>query len=410
MTRTPAPVPAASPGIFHGALGEIALDLAEGSEADPIGIYASLQGTASVLIGAGPYVKIDTRHPLLIWPLLMGRTGGGRKGTAGDLAHEVARAGCPDVEGLKDSGLSTGEGLVMRIRDRDEDGHDETTGGTDEKRLLVVEEELGSVMAALMRRDSRLAGIMKEAWMGRRLAVLTKQPYWASSSHVVVLGHVTPREFRARVHAVDLASGLWNRFMPVYTERRKLVAMPDGIADDKLAGFGKSFAQCVEAATMKRGIGLDAGAARTWHDEIYPRLAEPADEDSLVADFVQRAAPYTRRLAALHAALDGERRTANEADLSAAFAQVRYSIASAAYALDPAPHDVRLDKMLRAVMEAGAAGIDRTQASALFSGHAKKAELDVLWHAAAARDGYAEVSEQTGGRPRTILRAARKAE
>src|SRR6266576_1118375 len=96
MTRTPAPVPAASPGIFHGALGEIALDLAEGSEADPIGIYASLQGTASVLIGAGPYVKIDTRHPLLIWPLLMGRTGGGRKGTAGDLAHEVARAGCPD--------------------------------------------------------------------------------------------------------------------------------------------------------------------------------------------------------------------------------------------------------------------------------------------------------------------------
>ena len=129
-----------------------------------------------------------------------------------------------------------------------------------------------------------------------------------------------------------------------------------------------------------------------------------------MADFVQRAAPHTRRLAALHAALDGERRTANKADLRAAFAQVRYSIASAAYAMDPAPHDVRLDKLLRAVTEAGAAGIDRTQASALFSGHAKKAELDVLWHAAAARDGYAEVSEQTGGRPRTILRAARKAE
>jgi hypothetical protein len=401
MIRTSAPVPAASPEIFDGTLGEIALDLAEGSEADPIGIYATLQGAASMLIGAGPYVEIDTRHPLLIWPLIIGRTGSGRKGTADALAFEVARTGCPDIEVLRDSGLSTGEGLVMRIRDKEDQ---EDPGGTEDKRLIVVEEELGSVMAAMMRRDSRLAGIIKDAWGGKRLAIMTKEPYRASYSHVVIIGHVTPGEFRARVRKVDLVSGTWNRFLPVYVERRKLVALPNGMADTKLAEYGKRFAHCIDRAMLKRGIGLDEQAAELWRREIYPQLAEAADDPGPVADFIQRSAPYTRRLAALNAALD-DRQTATIAHLRAAYAEVTYAAASARYALDGSPRDARLDKLLRAVTEAGISGLDRTQASALFSGHAKRNELDALWRAAAARDGLEEVIEQTGGRPRTILRA-----
>ena len=375
--------------------------MAEESEADPIGVYASLQAFASVLIGAGPYVKIDSRHPLLIWPLVIGRTSAGRKGTADTLAYEVARTGCPDIEGLKDSGLSTGEGIVMRIRDKD---GEEDAGGTEDKRLLVVETELGTVMAALMRHDSRLGGIMKQAWTGGRLAILTKQPYRASHSHIAIVGHVTPGEFRARVSRVDLVSGTWNRFLPVYVERRKLVALPDGIGDVKLTEHGKTFAQCIDNATMKRAIGLETEAAELWREEIYPRLAEPDDEAGAVADFVQRAAPYTRRLAAMHAALDGSRRTANAADLGAAYAEVTYSMASARYALDGSPRDVRLDKLLRAVTEAGSAGLDRTGASALFARHVGRGEMDRLWRDAAARDGYAEETVPTSGRPRAILK------
>ena len=77
------PPPVADPAMYRGILADITEAAAPTTEADPPGIYASLQAGAGVLAGRGPYVRIgNVRHPLLIWPLLMGRTGSGRKGEA----------------------------------------------------------------------------------------------------------------------------------------------------------------------------------------------------------------------------------------------------------------------------------------------------------------------------------------
>ena len=43
------------------------------------------------LIGPGPHVQVgNTSHPLLIWPLLLGRTGSGRKGEATTTSRDLS--------------------------------------------------------------------------------------------------------------------------------------------------------------------------------------------------------------------------------------------------------------------------------------------------------------------------------
>ena len=99
-------VPVASALVYAGILGEIARTAEPSTEADPVGIHVSLPAGAGRAHGPGPHVRIgNLRHPLLIWPLLMGRTGAGRKGEATSIAEvflcgparhsrEMAVAGC----------------------------------------------------------------------------------------------------------------------------------------------------------------------------------------------------------------------------------------------------------------------------------------------------------------------------
>jgi hypothetical protein len=402
-----APVPACHPALFHGVLGEIAEAADPGTEADKVGVYASLLSVAGALVGHDPYVRIaNTKHPLLIWSLLIGRTNIGRKGEATGTAMRVAGEAKPDdVNAITDSGLSSGEGLIERIRDAQDEEDD---GGTDDKRLLVIETEMATVMAACSREGTKLPGILRQAWGGERLSSLIRKRIVASYSHIAIIGHITPREFRAKVRDADLAGGTWNRYLPLYVERRKLMALPAGFDDEtELPVLAKKLAAAIDAARGLRSIGLSAEGAELWRAQLYREFTE-FDEDTPAADFVQRAAPYCRRIAALHAALDG-RQLVNTGDLMAAAHLIRYSITSARYVLDPSPRDIRLDRLRRAVDEAGDGGLTRDQAVNLFGRHLPKAGLDELISRLTQDGAYAERSVPSGGRPTTVIVLARKA-
>jgi hypothetical protein len=297
----------------------------------------------------------------------------------------------------------SGEGLIERVRDP-EDEEDE--GGTTDKRLLIIEPEMSTVMAACARDGTKLPGILRQAWDGGRLSVLNRKKTVASYSHVAILGHITPREFRARLRESDLAGGTWNRYLPLYVERRKLLPLPVGLDEQEMTQLTKEFAAAIDRARHCRLITLSPDAIDLWRGELYSEFIE-FDEGTAAADFVQRAAPYCRRLAALHAALDGRQR-ADAGDLAAAAHLIRYSIASARYVLDPAPRDVNLDKLRWAVDESGMAGLDREAARKIYSGHLTKSDLDDLIVRLTAGGSYVAETHKTGGRPRTVLRVARK--
>ena len=383
--------------MYAGVLGEITSAAAPTTEADPAGIYVSLLAGAGVLIGPGPYVKVgNTRHPLLIWPLLMGRTGSGRKGEATSAAEVFLRQAAPDsMDELTVTGLSSGEGLIERIRDEGD--------GDEHKRLLVIEPEFTSVMARSKREGSTLAAVQRQAWEGRPLSVLNRQQLRASASHVAIIGHITPREFRLRLAEADMSGGTYNRYLPVYVERSRLLPIPAGTAEQVRITLGGRLASAIDQARNVGCIQFDREATDLWVADLYPELTGADDEDHAEAEFTRRAAPYCLRIAGLLAALEG-RALMTGADLASAAAVVRYSMASARFVLDRQVRDPRLDRIKRAIDTAGDSGLSRSAISALFSRNLTKEVLDELLSQLSEDDVYEVARQHTRGRPAETYR------
>jgi hypothetical protein len=390
------PPPAVDRAMFRGILGEIVAKADPTTEADPVGVYASLLAGAGALIGPGPHVQVgNTSHPLLIWPLLFGRTGSGRKGEGTETGELFLHSSSEGYWEIRVSGLSSGEGLIERVRDPI-DVDDE--GGTEDKRLLVVEPEFSSVMARAKREGSTLAGVLREAWAGKPLGVLNRRALKASSSHVAIVGHVTPREFRLRLADADMAGGTFNRFLPVWVERSKRLPIPDGIDDLVKVSLGKRLGDAILEARKVSRVNFDREATLLWSEELYDELTAADDEDQAWTEFTRRAAPYCLRIAATSAALDGRRLISIE-DLDAAGALVRYSIASAKYVLDQQSRDPQMDRIRRSIDGAGADGLSRTEISKLFSGNLPAIKLDALLSELLGDDDYERFEVKTGGRP-----------
>lgn len=397
----PAPPPSPEDGLLHGLLGEIVAAANPTTEADPVGVYVSLLAGVGVLVGPGPYVQVaNTRHPLLIWPLLFGRTGSGRKGEAWSTAKTFLRSFGDDYSKVTVTGLSSGEGLIERIRDpRDKDD----PGGTKDKRLLVIEPEFTTVMARAKKEGSTLAHVLRLAWDGDGLAALTRTPYRASSSHVGIVGHVTPKEFRLRKADADMSGGTFNRFLPIYVERSKLVPLPKGVDQVTVTALSGRLIERVGEASKIGRITFTQGAEDLWVSGLYREFAEMDDDDHPWTEFTRRAAPYCLRIGALHAALEG-RDQITESHLSAAAALVRYSIASAKFVLDVTPRDPRLDRLRRAIDSAGNRGISKKDMFGLFARNLTKDQLDALTTELTNEGDYEWTRVQTGGRPAEALR------
>jgi hypothetical protein len=408
------PVPRVDPVAFHGVLGDIVAAADPSTEADPVGVLGSLLTMVSGLIGPGPHLRIgNTRHPLLIWTLLLGSTGRGRKGEAEATAHLFVGRTDDAFAAIRVGGLSTGEGLIERIRDPDDD-NDAT--GTKDKRLVVIETEFGTVLARARREGNTLPTVLRQAWDGGRLGVLNRQALVASGSHVAISGHVTPKEFRAKLSASDLAGGLYNRFLPLYVVRSKELPVPEGIGEDVLGDLALTLRQAITRAREVERIRLDRDATTVWAGGMYADLTGGPDVDGPVAEFTQRAAPYTLRLAGLYAALNGHA-WITPADLTAARALVRYAAESAAYILVRTPTDaererdhLRLQVLRDAVIAAGPDGLNGRAVSALFSRKLSAAALEELVARLVADGGFVTEIRPTGGRPTQVVRVARPGE
>ncbi len=195
-------------GPMPGILGEIVREAEPHTEADPIGMLTSLLCGAGVCVGSGPHIKVgSTKHPLLIWPLLLGRTNNGRKGDAVNTAEDFLLSSYPDAKGFTTSGLSSGEGLVERLSTGDVDSEGKPHIRTsDDYRLWITEPEFSSVMARSKRDGNTLSPILREAWDGHGLSVLNRKALTAEESHMGVIGCVTPDEFRLRKTESDQTS------------------------------------------------------------------------------------------------------------------------------------------------------------------------------------------------------------
>lgn len=116
-----------------------------------------MAGQGKRRIRSSPHRKL--RHDARVWPLIVGTTSSGAKGTSRATVQRVIGAAVKrlDVSPQMRAGLSSGEGLIESVRDAsgDEDS-DKFDPGVDDKRLLVIEPEFASVLKRANRKGTRL--------------------------------------------------------------------------------------------------------------------------------------------------------------------------------------------------------------------------------------------------------------
>ena len=123
--------------------------------------------------GRTHYVRIEgDQHPPQLWPLLVGETAKGRKGTS--LGRILDLFALVDPDWTRErvlGGLSSGEGLIWQVRDpttkrvKDKETGEfedvQTDAGVEDKRLFVIETEFASVLRQIERQGNTLSAIMR---------------------------------------------------------------------------------------------------------------------------------------------------------------------------------------------------------------------------------------------------------
>lgn len=415
VAALPWPAPAAD--AYRGLAGDVVTGTAAHTEADPAAVLVTFLAVAGCYLADGrshsgyPHVWIgDVEHPPRVWPLLMGATADGRKGTADAVARRILEvADGKFMAGNVESGLTSGSGLIERVRDPsgDDVAEKQRHPGVADKRLLVVEHEFGGTLRRAGRDGNDLAERLREAWDGRPLSTMSRSVnrMRATGAHIVVIGHITPAELRVRLaESTDVIGGTMNRFLPVLVRRSKRLPDGGGVPDDVIDKTAIQLAGLREHARQAFRYQRDESASLWWREEIYAELTPDGVPEGVIARMVARAAPQVMRLALIYALLDASDVITRE-HLGAALAVWRYCLASVRYVFGDIG-DPDLAALADAV-DSAPDGISGTGIRDLFGRHKSAAEIRELMARLTALDGYETVTEQTGGRPLTLLRRTR---
>ncbi len=388
---------------LHGLPGEIVGAIEPHTEADPVAVLANLLAAVGNAIGGGAHVRVGAdRHRLNLYVALVGETAKGRKGMSWGPVRELmhpADAGWAD-EGIS-SGLSSGEGLIFAVRDqvvkRGKDGEELVVDeGVGDKRLLVLEGELAGGLKVMRREGNTLSVIIRQAWDGARLQVLTRNnPMKATDAHVSIVGHITKAELLRHLTETEAANGFANRFLWFMVKRSKVLPFGGEWSTVDTAPAVKSLRSVLE---FGRGVGEIAwgeSAKHAWR-EVYGPLSE--GKLGLFGVVVGRAEAQVVRLAALYAVMD-ESRAIERDHLSAALALWGYAEQSARYVFGGGTGDRAADRIFEALTAAGTAGMSRTEIRDLLGRHKSAERIDRALTLLSISGRVRSKRESTAGRP-----------
>lgn len=401
-TPLPAPKewPELHPDALHGLSGEIIRTLSPHTEADPAGVLMTLLACFGNAVGKGPYIGVgaDSHHTNLFVGLV-GDTASG-KGQAWGIARSLMRSADPQWEAeCVGYGLSSGEGLVERVKDDDPDegGEGHILAIPAERRLLCYESEFAKPITAMRREGNTLSALLRAAWDSQTLEVMTrgKSKLKATNAHIGIVAHITPDELSKLLSgSVEIANGFANRFLWGHVRRSRL--LPHGGDPGILDAFAQPLAQALAYARAIGRVQRDPEADRLW-ERVYASLAEA--RPGAFGRATERARPQVLRLALIYALLDGST-TMTARHLGSALAVWRYSQASARLIFgqsDAVAEDPLEQQLLGLIRQAP--GINRKGLHKALGGHVPaKAMVEALARLRDRRLTRAEVVA-TGGRP-----------
>jgi hypothetical protein len=399
-------VPKAKPEMFPGVVGDIVRTFEASTEAAAEPIAAQFLVAFGNAVGRGPAFKVGaTRHGLNENLLAVGRTSKARKGDSNRIALCVLeRADLIWATWCTASGLSSGEGLVHRVRDRVErctkKGETEVVDeGVTDKRLLVTETEFSGALKVMTRDGNTLSPVLRDAWDGKPvLGTLTKaSPTRATNAHISIIGHATPEDLHVHLAEVDAVNGLANRFVFLLTDRVRLCPMPAEVDASTFDGLVRRVLHALEAAKQVTELRLTRAAEALWRG-IYRSLS--GEIPGLVGAVLGRAEPHVLRFGGIYALLAGAQEIDVEHLLSA-LALWDVVDASAREIFRDRTGNALVDRLPDSMLPGET--LNRDEVHDRLGRHTGAARLQAALRLLVGLGEFRVVPEGTGGRPRQVV-------
>ena len=411
--QAPLVVPPLKLEAFYGLAGRVVDCVAPTSEADPAAILLHVLLGAGNLIGRSVYAMVEkTRHSCNEFAVLVGQSAKGRKGQAWSTPRALFEQVNPEWMAARvRTGLSSGEGLIYHVRDAREEpqpvkDHGRVVEyqtvmvdpGEVDKRLLIFEPELASVLRRMNGETSSLSAVMRQAWESGDLSTLTRRDALrATGAHVSVIAHVTREELIANLTETERANGFANRFLFCLVTRSKVLPEGGGVPDIVLAPLVEDLHAIAARATGEPRELRRTPAAREMWEAIYGALSE--GDPGLLGAILARAEAHVLRLSLLYAALDSAA-AVDTPHLEAALALWDYADASARAIFGGRSGMVEQDTLVSALRARGP--LSQTEISGLFHRNKTAQQLEALL--ALAEEGGrirkgAPAPSERGGRP-----------
>ncbi len=349
---------------YCGIVGEIVRAIEPETEADTVGVMATLLTCCGSAIGNQAYYSVGgDRHTCNLFTCLVGDTASG-KGQSLSLVKQLMSSA--DSDWLNTSiayGLSSGEGLIERVADNVSDEPSPVT----QTRLLCIESEFAKPIRAMKREGNTLSPLLRAAWDGQTLEVMTrgKSKLRASNAHLSFIGHVTETELSELITSSDAANGFANRFLWVLVRSTK--SLPSGGNTAVLNQFVERLKAAIEYAKSVGRVERSTEAEQLWI-AVYPRLKNAT---CLVTE---RARPMVVRLSMVYALLDCSP-TIQVQHLKAALALWDYCEQSAMRLFAKATNEPKLATRIRQRVNL-VPGIVHTVLKNSFSHNIPKADFD----------------------------------
>ena len=324
------------PEMFYGRAGEVALKIAEGTEAHAASVYLSLLVALGNMMGKTNDFSVGTKRPHFRvkgsnefsihytneFLANVGPSSRGRKGTAAnELLPLLSLIDSEWLQRRTASGFASNQAIIYDVRDsvsrqqkNKKTGATEThvSEGVTDKRLLIQESELANLFL-MARKDPRVSVTIRNGFDGKKLSnkVMGKdaegfnQSLYCAEPHVSIIGDITPEELVETIPPGSVANGFGNRFLYCYLYRLQRVPSGGPVLD--WIEDTKYFVKVLQLARTVGYVGLSENADKVW-DRLYDRL-EDNPLTGTAGELTRRGAAHVRRLALILTLIDMEKET-----------------------------------------------------------------------------------------------------
>jgi hypothetical protein len=377
---------------FTGLAGDVIDILAPSTEADAAGLLTSFLVGFGAAVGPGPHVTADgAQHPARLSLVLVGASSRARKGTSWAVVRRVLSQASPElISNRVVSGIASGEGLVAELADRE----------GDDRNVLVIEPEFARLLRTATRSAS-MSALLRQAWDGDDLAVLTRsKPLKVAGASVSLIGHITAEELNRRLDRIEVANGFGNRLLFCWVERAQRLPHGGDLPAEALEMLGLRVWSGIERARTVGRLSLSDQGRQRW--EMFYNAVDDTIS-GVVGALTARAEAQVLRLAVTYALLEGSG-LIEPRHIEAAEAVWDHCDATVHRVFGNQAHEQVATTLLAALRAAGPGGLDGSQQQNLFSRHQSAQALAVAREQLEHRGLARTVCENTGGRPRVVTR------